>query len=172
MGNGVDRSSSPLDPTPDPVTFLRDLTLSQSQDVRGQIRDVLKGLTINGHGVTGSGLNFAVGNTGLGVDENRTERGDTFAEATAVPVPVARPITAPFPTQEGSSRGAFLFSPPAPPQSPAISVDDVEESIPQSPPGPTPENVESGVAPVVIAGAVNGVPAQAVIGVFSPFAPI
>lgn len=173
MGYRVDRdtgASTMSTPENDVIEALRNARPTEP-DVRHLIGDTLKRLSINGKNVTGGGLSFTVGNAGLGVDAGEAS-GTPAAEA------LQTVQISPVPPVE------HFVPPQIPPLPLAISPEITTPSEPGAVPAPIPAtfapppNVEIpqipavGLIPLTVTGAVNGVPAIAVIGAYSPFTPI
>lgn len=168
MGNGDDRDTGSV------IAALRDAKMSDAGgDVRALIGDTLKRVTINGKGVTGGGLSFAIGNTGLGVEAGE-------ASGTPVAEPLQRVEIAPPPPFENffpppiqppqivpPATVINQLGPPTPPAAPSFPVAEVPD-VPTVQAPPTPQTL----IPLQVTGAVNGVPATALIGAFAPWVAI
>lgn len=152
MGDGDDRNSSALI-----YEKLRDAKLSDSNDVRGLLADSMKRLTINGHGVTGGGLSYSIGNTGLGVVEGVTGATSEPSQLSSQPeirlpeINIPPPI--PSPVNITIEQAAPL---PAPALTPTLLPADTGQGIQSSPPE---QPIPGEQLIVTVTGAVNGVPA-------------
>lgn len=161
MGNGDDRDSSALDREASALIYerLRDARLSDSGgNMRGLLTDTLKKLTINGRGVSGSGLSFSIGNTGLGVD---VAGGVTGAQSPAaseplplLPIPsvTIAPPAIPPPL-------SINLEQPAPAPTPEINVSEIAQVPVSAPPFDRGEQFLATNSTELVTGAVNGVPA-------------
>lgn len=157
---------------PDINEMLRNAQPSGLPDMRAQISHVLKKLTINGKGVTGGGLSFAIGNTGLGIEEGEPRARPQFPDAlepvSPAPIPpAARQPDIPLPPRTARSEINIPSHPPAR----SSSGDEQELSLPPSSP-PSGSFGESGMGVEQVTGAVNGVPATILLGVYSGWSPL
>lgn len=137
---------------------LRDAKLSTASDARGLISDTLKKLTINGHGVIGSGLSFTIGNTGLGIDAATQPQAPALQPSEPVDLLPLRGITLNEPPLPQVERRVIepLDIPPIPGVRP-LSPDDPPPDL-NLPSGGHSTPQGSGI-PTIITGAVNGAPA-------------
>ena len=165
MGDGENRDTGPDTLTHAEsedqrmMTALRDARMSSASDARGLVTDTLKRLTINGHGVTGGGLSFAIGNTGLGIDAAVTQRTINLDGPSSPDFLPLRTLELPAPTTPQQSRVQIqpVQAPPIP-QSRAATPDDPDPDVNLPSRGFTPPQ-EGGGIPTVVTGAVNGAPA-------------